>query len=116
MMQPGERGFPDAMAQLGLAPTVEAGLIICCFTPVEGARAGDSIEVGIAVDELAPWPQAPPHWIHLSSDIHFLRTNSRPSSKSGWLMHSRNVAGWGDTEPAAGWTSHLQAVLSEAIS
>ncbi len=116
MMQSGERGFTDAMAQLCLAPTVEFGLVICCFTPVEGARAGDSIEVGVSVDELAPWPQAPPHWIHLSSDIRFERTNSQPSSKPGWLMHSRNVAGWGDAEPAVGWTSHLQAVLSEAIS
>ena len=115
-MQPGERGFTDAMAQLGLAPRVELGLIICCFTPVEGARAGESIEVGVSVDELAPWPQAPPHWIHLSSDIRFPRTNSRPSTEPGWLMHSRNVAGWGDAEPAAGWTSHLQAVLGEAIS
>ena len=115
-MQSGERGFTDAMVQLGLAPTAEAGLVICCFTPVEGARAGESIEVGVSVDELAPWPQAPPHWIHLGSDIHFPRTNSQPSSKQGWLMHSRNVAGWGDAEPAAGWTSHLQAVLGEAIS
>ena len=115
-MQSGERGFIDAMAQLGLKPRLDAGLIICCFTPVEGARAGDSIELGVSVDELAPWPQVPPHWIHLSSDIRFLRTNSRPSSRSGWLMHSRNIAGWGDAEPAAGWTSHLQAVLSEATS
>ena len=103
------------MAQLELQPTVEAGLVVCCFTPVEGARAGDSTQVGVSIDELAFWPMAPPHWIHLSSEIRFLRTNSQPSSKPGWLMHSRNVSGWGDAEPQIGWTSHLQAVLSEAI-
>ena len=115
-MQSGVQGFIVAMAQLGLAPTVEAELIVCCFMPVEGARAGDSVDVGVSIDELAPWPQAPPHWIHLSIDISFLRTNSRLSSRSGWLMHSRNVTGWGDAKPAVGWTSHLQAVLSEATS
>ena len=115
-MQSGAQGFIDAMAELGLAPTVDAELIVCCFMPVDGARAGYSVEVGVSIDEVAPWPQAPPHWIHLSSEISFLRTNSRPSSRSGWLMHSRNVAGWGDVEPAVGWTSHLRAVLSEATS
>ena len=99
LMQPGERGFTDAMAQLGLAPRVEFGLVICCFTPVEGARAGESIEVGVSVDELAPWPQAPPHWIHLRQR-HSLPANEQPA------VHKAGVV---DAQPQRCWVGRCRA-------
>ena len=107
--------FMDDMAKLGLAPGEEAGLVICRVTPVGGAHAGTAVAVGVAVEELASWPQAPPHWIHLPSEISFARTNSEPSTKPGWQRHSRNSAGWGDAPAAVCWAAHLQAVLDEAI-
>ena len=109
------QAFMDDMAKLGLSPEEEAGLVICRVIAVGGARAGNVVEVGVAVDELASWPQAPPHWIHLPADIEFARTNSQPSPKPGWCKHSRNSAGWGDAPPAVCWAAHLQAVLHEAI-
>ena len=112
MMKPPAQAFVDAMTKLGLSPTVEAGLVICRITPAAGARAGNSVEVGVSVDELGYWPQAPPHWIHLPPDIKFASTNSQDSPKAGWLQHSRNSAGWGDAPPEVCWTAHLQAVLS----
>ena len=114
MTGPGLQGFVDAMSQLGFEATLEDGLVICRVTPVDGAHAGESIEAGVAVDELNLWPQAPPHWIHLRADIKFSRTNCRPSPRSGCAMHSRNVAAWGDAEPGIGWSSHVRAVLGEA--
>ena len=93
----------------------EAGLVICSITPVAGACASSSLEAGVSVDELGGWPQVPPHWIHLPSEIKFASTNSQSSPKAGWLRHSRNCAGWGDAPPAVCWTAHLQAVLIEAI-
>ena len=107
--------FIADMAELGLSPTEEAGLVICGILPVGGARSGSVVEVGVAVDELAGWPQAPPHWIHLPSEVEFARTNSEPSPKSGWLRHSRSTAGWGDAPAAICWIAHVRAVLSEAI-
>ena len=76
------QAFIDDMAKLGLAPEEEAGLVICRVTPVGGAHAGTAVAVGVAVEELASWPQAPPHWIHLPSEIEFARTNSRAISQA----------------------------------
>jgi hypothetical protein len=109
--------FIDELTEIGLDPRLEAGLVIYTVECVEGARGGDSLDTGVAIDELRQWPQAPPHWIHLPADVGFARTNSRPSPKSGWLMHSRQITGWGrDSHPALGWASHVRAVLGQATT
>ena len=115
-MHPGVRRFVEDMDGLGFAPQVEAGLVIYGVEPVDGAHAGSRVETGVALDELAMWPQAPPHWMHFPSSVDFTRTNSEPSPRAGWLRHSRQIAGWGDAEPAIAWASHVRAVLSEAIT
>ena len=115
-MTTGVQGFIDALTQLGLDPAVEAGLVIYRIEPVEGAHAGIEVESGVSTDELAPWPLAPPHWIHLSASISFLKTNSDASTKPGWLKHSRDIIGWGDAPPGIWWTSHVRAVVGEATA
>ena len=115
-MEAGVRRFIDDMTKSGLDCEVESGLVIYRITPVDGAYAGVPVETGVGAGELRPWPQAPPHWIHLPSDIVFPRTNSDRSPKPGWLMHSRDLRGWGDAAPAICWLSHVRAVLSEAIT
>ena len=112
----GVQGFIDALTQHGLDPTVEAGLVLYRITPVEGAHAGIEVETGVSADELSPWPQAPPHWVHLPASIGFPETNSGASTKHGWLKHSRDIIGWGDAPPGVWWTSHVRAVLGEATS
>lgn len=107
--------FVEAMERLGLAPSADNGLVLYRITPVEGALAGQLVETAVAVDELGHWPDAPPHWLHFPDSIRFSRTNTEPSSKPGWLKHSRNIAGWGDSPPASGWAGHVRAVLGEAI-
>lgn len=108
--------FVEAMSRLGLSPKLEAGLVIFRITPAAGARAGKPLEVGVSLGELTGWPQVPPHWIHLPSDVQFIKTNSAPSPKTGWNKHSRNSAGWGDAPAEVCWTAHIQAVLSEVTS
>ena len=115
-MNHGVQGFIDDLTQLGLAPVVEAELVVYQITPVEGAHAGTALKTGISSDELASWPQAPPHWVHLPDAIGFSRTNSRASTKPGWLKHSRDTIGWGDAPPGIWWTSHVRAVLGEATA
>ena len=63
-MHPGVQRFIDDMTELGLNPSVEAGLVIYQITPIDGAQAGVAVETGVSAEELAPWPQAPPHWVH----------------------------------------------------
>ena len=111
----GIQAFLDEMDESGLSPRVEAGLVVCRFIPVDGARAGSPVEVGVADDELQGWPQMPPHWIHLPHDIEFAHTNAKPSSKEGWLKHSRDCPGWGDSPPPRCWIAHVQCVLGEAV-
>ena len=115
-MQPGVRRSIDDMTQLGFNPEVEAELVVYRITPVDGAHTGIAVETGVSVDELAPWPQAPPHWVHLPAGISFSRTNSQASPKEAWLMHSRQNDGWGDAPPGICWASHVRAVLSEATA
>ena len=111
----GIQAFLDEMDEFGLFPRAEAGLVICCFTPIDGFRAGSQVEVGVSDDELHSWPQMPPHWIHLPNDIEFVHTNAEPSPKEGWLKHSRDCPGWGDSPPSRCWIAHVQYVLGEAV-
>ena len=115
-MDTGVQKFVDDMTKAGFAPEVGAEVVTFQITPVDGARAGCSVDTGVSTGELDPWPQAPPHWIHFPVDVTLSRTNSQASPKQGWLMHSRNLAGWGDAPPAVSWASHIRAVLSEAKS
>ena len=92
-MQPGILKFIDDMTQVGFTPRVEADLVILEIVPVDGAQAGRMVETGVGTEELEPWPQVPPHWIHLPGSVGFPRTNSQASPKSGWLMHSRQLNG-----------------------
>ena len=115
-MHPGARQFVCDMDKFGFAPRVEAGLVVYEIEPVDGAHAGNLVETAVALDELAMWPQAPPHWIHFPGSVGFARTNSKPSPKAGWLQHSRQIAGWGDAGPRIAWAGHVRAVLSEAIT
>ena len=102
------------MTGLGFNPWIEAELVIFAIEPVEGAHAGAQVETGVTTEELGMWPQAPPHWIHLPSTITFAHTNSQASAKSKWLMHSRQISGWGDAPAGVAWASHVRAVLGEA--
>lgn len=117
MTSPPAGRFMDDLARLGLEPRLEAGLVVFTVEPVEGPRAGTEVDTGVAVDELARWPQVPPHWVHLPADITFRRTNSRPSSLAGWLTHSRQISGWGrDADPTQAWLGHVRGIVGQATS
>ena len=115
-MSRGVGKFIADMERVGFDLIVEAGLVVYQIDPVDGARCGTVVETGVSVDELKAWPQVPPHWVHLPSDVVFSHTNSEPSTKSGWLRHSRKLRGWGDAEPAICWASHVRSVVCEAVS
>lgn len=107
--------FIQDMTELGFEATREVELVIYKVVAVDGAYAGRQVKTGVGVGELEPWPQVPPHWLHFPADVKFSQTNSKPSSKSGWLMHSRQITGWGDAPAGVAWASHVRAVLSETV-
>ena len=108
--------FVDAIAEQGLEAVVVDGLVTFRVVPVGGAHDGEPVETGVSLEELGSWPQVPPHWVHLPEDIEFPKTNSKPSSKEGWLMHSRGAEEWGNAPPGIEWVSHVRAVLGEATA
>lgn len=111
----GVDGFLAGLSRLGVVFRREADLVIFTVTGMGHGRPGDLIESAVSIDELARWPQVPPHWVHLPEEIHVARTNSRSSSVPGWVRHSRNIRGWGDAEePAQAWVAHVRGVLQEA--
>lgn len=114
MSNVGVQGFVEAMAAFGFNPRIEDELVIYEVAPVEGAWAGTKVETGVATGELTSWPQAPPHWVQLSSAVTFSATNFQPSPKDGWIMHSRQISTWGDEPPGLAWAGHIRAVLGEA--
>ena len=114
-METGVEEFIQAMSELGFGATLEAELVIYRVVAVDGAYAGRLVETGVGVGELQLWPQVPPHWLHFPGAVKFSQTNSQPSPKSGWLMHSRQITGWGDATAGVAWASHVRAVLSEAV-
>lgn len=109
--------FVADLERLGLHPSVEAELVCYLVEPVDGARAGTRVATAVNVAELGNWPLVPPHWLHFPSEVVLARTNSQASSRAGWLMHSRQIAGWGrDLDPGSGWAAHVRGVLSEAVT
>jgi len=116
VIRTGVDAFIQDMIELGLKATLGAELVIYQVVAVDGAHAGRPMETGVAIGELQPWPQVPPHWLHFPAALRFSCTNSKPSPKSGWLMHSRQITGWGDAPAGVAWASHVRAVLSEAVA
>lgn len=115
MAESGAAGFIAGLERLGLAWRREAGLIIFPIFAAGGSRKGTDVESGVSIDELTRWPQIPPHWIHLPSEIAFRQTNARGSTVANWTQHSRNLLGWGDAvEPTQAWVAHVRGVLEEA--
>ena len=114
-MQTGVGAFIQDMMELGFKASLKAELVIYRVVAVDGALAGMPVDTGVSANELEPWPQVPPHWLHFPDEIRFSSTNSQPSPQFGWLMHSRQITGWGDAPAAIAWASHVRAVLSEAV-
>lgn len=108
--------FVAGLDGLTAAPGRRDTLVIYQVDVLAGQHAGQVIETGVEVAELANWPVAPPHWIHLPATVTFARTNCQPSSVGGWLRHSRQVNGWGtDPNPAQAWLAHVRGVLALAL-
>ena len=107
--------FVAGLRRLQTGPEVRDGLVRYRVEPVEGRHAGELVETAVEVAELAAWPVAPPHWIHLPADVRLPATNSQPSPRTGWLRHSRQIRGWGgDTDPERAWVAHVRGVLGAA--
>ena len=102
-MSGGADDFIERMTKLGLEPMAEAQLVIYEIEPVDGVHTGSTVQTGVAIDELGRWPLVPPHWIHFPATVEFAQTNSRPSPRPGWTMHSRQITRWGrDPDPGVG--------------
>lgn len=112
----GLEGFVAGLLSCGIEALVEEGVVSFAVEPVSGARAGQLVEIGTGVEELASWPAVPPHWVHFPGEVQFLRTNTQPSSRAGWTKHSRQITRWGNDEPTHAWLAHLRAVAGEAAS
>lgn len=107
--------FTAGLRRLGANPETRSGLVIYQVEPVGGRLAGEAVSTAVEVGELAGWPIAPPHWVHLPASVAFVNTNSQASPLPGWLRHSRQLSGWGgDPDPAQGWLAHVRAVVGEA--
>jgi hypothetical protein len=107
--------FVAGLSRLQTDPEVRGGLVVYHVEPVEGRHAGGLIETAVEVGELAGWPIAPPHWIHLPGGVTLPATNCQPSTLAGWLRHSRQIRGWGgDADPERAWVAHVRGVLGVA--
>lgn len=114
-MEAGKEGFLAGLRRCGCEPEKRNDVIVFSVIAVSGSHAGQSVETGVNAGELAAWPGVPPHWVHLPRSIAFVHTNSQPSLIPGWLMHSRNIAGWGNAEePTQAWIAHARSVIEES--
>lgn len=111
----GEEGFLAGLRRCGCDVHARDGVIVFLVVPASGTYAGQATETGVSVGELTAWPSVPPHWVHLPESVAIAHTNTQPSALPGWLMHSRNITGWGNAaEPAQAWLAHVRSVLGEA--
>lgn len=112
----GVEAFAAALEEFGTEPVVVSTLVTYTVTPVTGALAGRPVRTGVSVDEVVPWPSAPPHWIHLPAEVKFASTNAGGSPIPGWVSHSRDIKGWGTARaPVVAWLAHVRGVLGGAV-
>ncbi len=112
----GVGAFVAALEEFGAEPVVMSALVTYAVTPVAGALAGRAVRTGVSVDEVAPWPATPPHWIHLPAEVTFATTNAGGSPMAGWVSHSRDIPAWGTAQvPVAAWLAHVRGVLGGAV-
>lgn len=112
----GVEGFIAALAQHGVAAVRQDPAVTFDLTPVSGAFAGQVVPSGVSVSELAPWPDAPPHWIHFLDTVTIQPTNvDQTECLPGWRRHSRDLKGWATSDdPGAAWLAHVRGVLADA--
>lgn len=111
----GVQGFRDGLSAHGIPYEIISGVLVHEVHATHGPLAPRRVSVGVALDEVSPWPYAPPHWIHLPASVSFAHTNSDGSPLPGWLRHSRNVDPWGHlADPMAAWLAHVRGVLGGA--
>jgi hypothetical protein len=116
MFTAGVERFVAALEEFAADPLVESGPVTYTVMPVSGALAGRGVRTGVSVEEVAPWPTAPPHWIHVAAEVRLAVTNVGGSPKTDWVSHSRDIAGWGTArEPIVAWLAHLRGVLGDAV-
>lgn len=116
MFTTGFEGFAAALEEFAADPLVESGLVTYTVTPVSGVLAGRGVRTGVSLEEVAPWPAAPPHWIHMTAEVRLAVTNIGGSPKAGWVSHSRDIVGWGTAQdPIVAWLAHLRGVLGGAV-
>jgi hypothetical protein len=112
----GVGAFLAALESYGAEPEIISGLVTYTVTPVTGAFAGQPLRTGVVIEEVTPWPTAPPHWIHLPDHVSFAQTNKGESPMSGWASHSRDIKAWGTAAiPVAAWLAHVRGVLGGAV-
>lgn len=107
--------FIAGLQAAGAAPSRCGPLIVYTVDVISGPHAGTAMTTGVEITELAGWPIAPPHWLHLPATVAFAHTNSQPSAQTAWLRHSRQIPDWGvDPDPVCAWLAHVRGVLGEA--
>jgi hypothetical protein len=115
MQSNGLDGLVFRLEVLGANPTIEDNLLSFTVKAPSGSLSGTEIRSGMGLEETGSWPLIPPHWVHFPDSVEFQTTNAQPSSKAGWLKHSRNIVSWGDAaDPVQSWLSHVRAVLMDA--
>jgi hypothetical protein len=114
-MEPAVTTFITDIEQCGAKPRVLGDFVVYEVVPGFGAFAGKVVETAVAIEEVARWPQVPPHWLHFPACVAFQATNSQASNMNGWIQHSRQIHGWGQSPSAANdWLGHVRSVLGEA--
>ena len=111
----GVDGFIADLADFNIAAFIDGPVVRYSVTPIDGSMSGSAVETAVGIVELAPWPAAPPHWIHLPAHFTFAHTNTQPQgSLLGWLCHSRNITSWTPSaHPGRQWLAHVRTVLGQ---
>ncbi len=110
-------GFVAGLAAQGIETDRRGDLLIYRVTAVSGCHAGEAIETGLLVDELAGWPNVPPHWVHLPDTVELPGSSREVSGHiDGWSRYSRPCPGRPDasTAPARDWVAHVRGLLGSA--
>jgi hypothetical protein len=108
----GAAGFLAALAEAGIDATIRGEYVVFPYVIEVGGRAGQQIQVGLAVPR--DWPLTPPPGPHLSPRLGHPRGAVHDSPLGpGWEYWSRPVPNWPHDRSLRGYLRHLRTLFAQ---
>lgn len=110
--QVGAAGFLAALTAHGFTPTQQGGFAVFSYTIEVGSRAGEQVEIGLAIP--GDWPLSPPPGPHIRPRLgHPHGAVHQSDLGQDWEYWSRPAQNWAADRSMPAYLRHLRTLFSQ---